>query len=147
MFHLSLLRVDDPKAYEKLGNLWNTGDLYGPADNRAEFTLEPPSQIGKIRDGLPSQGEVGSRILWWWMSERTKPDPKMRAKALAAKLEKKLAQTKRTADGPSRIIIADVPEGRDADIENKLIAKAVQNAIVPKHKNIAGIILNNRVWL
>ncbi len=147
LFQISMVPMPDPQMRGKFDQQWNGGASIGPADFGMDSVAIPRQLIGQVRDGVDVQGEAGSCGLWWWPSDFKIPEPATRVKAFATKISDKLSQTKRASDNPKRIVVAAAFEARLDEPTSKLIMKAVQHAVVPKHKDVACIILNCRVWL
>jgi hypothetical protein len=65
---------------------------------------------------------------------------------LSDRIAKKFDQTKAQGRVAKRIVIAQIPEAREKNEVGRKIAQGVQERLIPKYTDIAGIILTSRVW-
>lgn len=131
----------------------NPMKLYGDADLGMHLGEVPKTKevMSQIRDGAYIYDGIRSRIFVKRpKSEKTKTSVSDRVNRLKGKLEDKLSQTRHPDLEVRRILIAEIPEGKQVVVEDSLSAKHIcqklQERIIPSHSNISSLFLCCRTW-
>ncbi len=119
--------------------------LYGDADWGVNEQRIAKEQIPDVRLGTAPRNILSRIFVWKAPQEKNNVEIEERIKELEKKIKDKLAQTKHN-DGAGRFLIINIPEALDLNSKTFKIVKCLNEEIIRKCKNMAGMILTRRIW-
>jgi len=122
-------------------------DIKGNPDLALAVNHVPKSELLRVKMGAYIPEKRMSRVLVWLPPEFKKKQPiDERTIDLTEKIRRKLKQAKHHSKENKRLMIVQIPEVTEINNQTKTMFKTIQETIVIKHKDVAGIFAVRRIW-